>query len=199
MNKLNTALARELAADYLMRLRSGIESVNVSELVEVYKSITQVREVNGTVWICGNGGSSATASHMQVDMAFGVKPAVRARSMSDNSAALTATGNDVSFERVFARQLELEGTDRDLLIVISASGNSPNLVEAVRAGRLIGMTTCGFLGFDGGLLKPLVDIVVHTPTKKGDYGVAEDLHASLNHILKEMLNGFWGNGEQDKK
>lgn len=199
MSSSRNSEARQLAEEYLLRLQAGIASVNVSEIEAIYEVVARVRRIKGTVWICGNGGSSATASHMQVDLSFGVKPAVKARSMSDNSAALTATGNDVSFSRIFARQLELEGSERDLLIVISASGNSPNLLEAVQAAKLIGMRTCGFLGFDGGRLKSVVDISVHTPTRKGDYGVAEDLHASLNHILKEMLNGFWGNGEQEKK
>lgn len=199
MSSSRNSEARQLAEEYLLRLQAGIASVNVSEIEAIYEVVARVRRIKGTVWICGNGGSSATASHMQVDLSFGVKPAVKARSMSDNSAALTATGNDVSFSRIFARQLELEGSERDLLIVISASGNSPNLLEAVQAAKLIGMRTCGFLGFDGGRLKSVVDISVHTPTRKGDYGVAEDLHASLNHILKEMLNGFWGNEEQEKK
>lgn len=184
----------ELASSYLARLRKAIESINISELEVVHTTLTQIRDKKGTVWICGNGGSSATASHMQVDLSFGVRPPIRARSMSDNSAALTATGNDVAFDRIFARQLELEATELDLLVVISASGNSKNLIDAVRSAKSIGMTTCGLLGFDGGLLKELVEIVVHTPTSQGDYGVAEDVHAAINHILKEMLNGYWGNG-----
>lgn len=195
MESSRNVLARTIAEDYLERLKLGIDGVQVSDLESAYRAIALVRENQGTVWICGNGGSSATASHMQVDMSFGVKPGVRARSMSDNSAALTATGNDVSYESVFARQLELEGAKRDLLIVISASGNSANLLRAVQAAKEIEMRTCAFVGFDGGKLKDIVDIAVHTPTRQGDYGVAEDLHASLNHILKEMLNGFWGNGK----
>lgn len=195
MESSSNALARKIAEDYLERLRSGIGAVQVSDLENTYRAISNVRDNQGTVWICGNGGSSATASHMQVDLSFGVKPGVRARSMSDNSAALTATGNDVSYDSVFSRQLELEGSGRDLLIVISASGNSANLLRAVESAKRVGMQTVAFIGFDGGKLKHMVDIAVHTPTKHGDYGVAEDLHGSLNHILKEMLNGFWGNGK----
>lgn len=187
----------EIARDYLQRLKASIDAVSIVEIELAHQAILQTRLNNGTLWICGNGGSSATASHMQVDLSFGVKPAVRARSMSDNSAALTATGNDVDYDHVFSRQLEIEGAGRDMLIVISASGNSANLLNAVEAASKIGMTTCAFVGFDGGKLKGLVEIAVHTPTRQGDYGVAEDLHASLNHILKEMLNGFWGNGKPD--
>lgn len=195
MMKSTSALAGGIANDYLERLRTAIASVEISEVYAAYSLIFDVREAKGTVWICGNGGSSATASHMQVDLSFGVKPGVRARSMSDNSAALTATGNDISYDHVFARQLKLEGSEKDMLLVISASGNSVNLIEAVKAAKDLGMSTCGFLAFDGGQLKQMLDVVVHTPTRKGDYGVAEDLHASLNHILKEMLNGWWGDGE----
>lgn len=198
MHQYGDSSAGKIASDYLARLQEAIASLNVAELEETRALVSNVRVRQGTVWICGNGGSAATASHMQVDLSFGVTPTIKARSLSDNSAALTATGNDVSFERVFARQLELEGTKQDLLIVISASGNSPNLVEAVRSAKSIGMKTCGFLGFDGGILKTLVDNPVHIPTRNGDYGVAEDLHVSLNHILKEMLNGFWGNGKAAK-
>ena len=194
MTRSDNSQARRIAVDYIGRLQTALASVEVSELDALYGLILKVREANGTLWICGNGGSSATASHMQVDLSFGVKPGVRARSMSDNSAALTATGNDVSYDKVFARQLELEGSERDVLLVISASGNSANLIEAVHSAKDLGMPTCGFLGFDGGKLKQIVDVAVHKPTRQGDYGVAEDLHASLNHILKEMLNGFWGNG-----
>jgi D-sedoheptulose 7-phosphate isomerase len=190
-------LVSEIARDYLQRLKASIDAVSIVEIELAHQAILQTRLNNGTLWICGNGGSSATASHMQVDLSFGVKPAVRARSMSDNSAALTATGNDVDYDHVFSRQLEIEGAGRDMLIVISASGNSANLLNAVEAASKIGMTTCAFVGFDGGKLKGLVEIAVHTPTRQGDYGVAEDLHASLNHILKEMLNGFWGNGKPD--
>lgn len=195
MKDTSNTRAYEVAVDYFKRLKAGIAAVEVSEIEAVFNLMQRVRGVGGTVWICGNGGSSATASHMQVDLSFGVKPGVRARSMSDNSAALTATGNDLSYDKVFARQLDLEGSSQDMLIVISASGNSANLIEAVASAQKIGMPSCGFLGFDGGKLKSIVDVAVHTPTRHGDYGVAEDLHASINHILKEMLNGFWGNGE----
>lgn len=195
MSNASQQSSSRIAIDYLNRLQAGISSIEVSQIEAAHRLILETRALGGTVWICGNGGSSATASHMQVDLAFGVKPCVRARSMSDNSAALTATGNDVSFDKVFAKQIELEGSQKDLLIVISASGNSANLIEAVKSAKELGMSTCGFLGFDGGKLKSTVDVAVHTRTRQGDYGVAEDLHASLNHVLKEMLNGFWGNGE----
>lgn len=185
----------QIAVNYLNRLQAGISSIEVSQLEAAHRLILETRASGGMVWICGNGGSSATASHMQVDLSFGVKPGVRARSMSDNSAALTATGNDVAFDKIFARQIDLEGSQKDLLIVISASGNSANLIEAVKSAKVLGMSTCGFLGFDGGELKRIVDVAVHTPTRQGDYGVAEDLHASLNHVLKEMLNGCWDTGE----
>ena len=196
MANSSSGLARKMAGDYLERLTACIAEIQISELEKTVVAIEKTRDNGGTVWICGNGGSAATASHMQVDLSFGVKPAVRARSMSDNAAAITATGNDLAYSQVFARQILLGGNAKDLLIVISASGNSENLLEAVGAAKSVGMPTCAFVGFDGGKLKHQVDLAVHTPTRVGDYGVAEDLHASINHILKEMLNGFWGNGSK---
>jgi D-sedoheptulose 7-phosphate isomerase len=180
---------QEIAASYFKRLSVSLKSIPLKPLSELASKIEETRDLKGSVLICGNGGSSATASHMQVDLAFGVTPGVRARCLNDNSASLTSTGNDLSFDEVFSRQIELEADPRDLLIVISASGNSKNLLLAVAAASRIGVTTSAIVGFNGGKLKLGVDIPIHCPTETADYGVAEDLHASINHALKEILNG----------
>ena len=138
MANSSSGLARKMAGDYLERLTACIAEIQISELEKTVVAIEKTRDNGGTVWICGNGGSAATASHMQVDLSFGVKPAVRARSMSDNAAAITATGNDLAYSQVFARQILLGGNAKDLLIVISASGNSENLLEAVGAAKSVG-------------------------------------------------------------
>jgi D-sedoheptulose 7-phosphate isomerase len=174
---------------YFERLSAGLVRIPIDQLALLAAEIKKIRSNGNTVWICGNGGSAATASHMQVDLSFGVKPGVKARALTDNSASLTATGNDVSFDEVFSRQLTLEAEKGDLLLVISASGNSENLLRAVESAKAKGLSTAAFLGFDGGKLLGQVEIPILTRTIGGDYGVAEDIHGSLNHALKELLNG----------
>jgi D-sedoheptulose 7-phosphate isomerase len=181
-------IGKTLLEGYFSRLAEGLKAIPIDALLELGQTISRVRNQGKTVWICGNGGSAATSSHMQVDLSFGVLPGVKARALNENSASITATGNDVAFEEIFARQIALEGVEGDLLLVISASGNSKNLLRAVEEAKAKRITTAGLVGFDGGKLKNLVDLVIHTPTKIGDYGVAEDLHACVNHAIKELLN-----------
>jgi len=175
---------------YFSRLQGGISSLEYTQIAHLAQLIMDVSDAGGTVWIAGNGGSASTASHMAVDMSFGVKPAgrIRAISLSDNSSSITATGNDVAFEEVFSRQLRVLAKTGDLLLVISASGNSPNLLNAVREASGLGVRTSALLGFDGGMIASLVDCSLVTKTVIGDYGVAEDLHLAVNHCIKEILS-----------
>lgn len=178
-----------LADSYRNRLLQGLGSLPLHQISTFAKELVALRSRDGTLWIAGNGGSASTASHMQVDMGFGVSPGIRARALVDNSASITATGNDIGFASIFARQLALEARPGDLLLVISASGNSRDLLDAVEICKEMGIMTSAFTGFDGGVLKEIVDLAIVTPTAKKDYGVAEDMHAILNHMLKEILNG----------
>ncbi len=139
------------------------------------------------IYIAGNGGSAATASHWVNDLNKATKedgqPAMRVMSLSDNISWLTALANDEGYERVFAGQLENFARPGDVLIVISASGNSPNLLEAVEVARRNELLTIGFLGFDGGALKDRVDDYLWLPTEKGAYGLVESGHSFLCHLL----------------
>jgi D-sedoheptulose 7-phosphate isomerase len=108
-------------------------------------------------------------------------------SLSDNISWLTALANDEGYERVFSGQLENFAQPGDVLVAISASGNSPNLVRAVELARSRDVSTIGFLGFDGGVLKELVDECLWFPTERGAYGLVESAQALLCHILTECL------------
>jgi D-sedoheptulose 7-phosphate isomerase len=112
---------------------------------------------------------------------------IRAITLTDNSGVVTATGNDLGFEEVFAAQVELLGQAGDLLVVISASGNSPNLLAAVDVAKRQAMTVVGLTGFDGGKLVDVADISIHVNTAMGDYGPAEDAHLAVNHMVTEQL------------
>jgi D-sedoheptulose 7-phosphate isomerase len=153
-------------------------------------ALEELRHKSGTVFIAGNGGSSSTASHFAVDWGVGLgisQHPLRTISISESAASITATGNDQSFTRVFARQLECFGSPGDLLVLISASGNSQNLIETAETARSMGIKIASITGFDGGLLKTSSDISIHVETAILDYGVAEDLHLMIGHVIKESL------------
>jgi D-sedoheptulose 7-phosphate isomerase len=150
-------------------------------------------ESKGKIWIIGNGGSAATASHFATDLSRcsnSVGEPVHAISLCDNSSLITAIGNDFGFDSVFSRQLSKAAISGDLLIVISASGNSKNLLKAMEWAKGNGIKTLALTGFDGGKAKILADSSLHVPTTSGDYGVAEHAHSILCHFLSSQFRDY---------
>jgi len=183
--------AKQLAATFLRDFESLLRQVNLDALERIYQILRGARDRGATVYIAGNGGSAATASHWVNDLGKGAKESKRAplrvMSLSDNVSWLTALANDEGYERVFSGQLENFAKPRDVLIVFSASGNSPNLLRAVELARARKLITVGFLGFDGGALKNMVDETLLLPTRKGAYGLVESGHDLFCHILTACL------------
>lgn len=179
----------EMASKYFSRLKAALADVSLDKVSELAESIKETGSRGGTIWIAGNGGSASTANHMAVDLSFGVKPngSLRAVSLSESSSSITATGNDIQFDEIFSRQIESLARPGDLVILISASGNSSNLLMAAEAANIRWVKTAAIIGFDGGKLASIVGQAIITPTEMGDYGVAEDLHLAVNHCLKEIL------------
>ncbi len=144
-----------------------------------------------SVFLIGNGGSAANASHFAQDLAKGTAPGLeaprrlRAISLADNVGFLTALANDVGYERVFEQQLRTFAQPGDLLIAISGSGNSPNILRAVEWAREAGVETLGVTGFDGGKLRSLADHALHVPCD--DMGMCETLHAAVFHFAMSQL------------
>ena len=161
------------------------------EVIALAIAINQARKNGGTVYIAGNGGSASTASHFATDIGTGslnrANP-VRSISLCDNTAAITAIANDMDYSSIFAQQLKLLGKQGDLLIVISASGNSDNLIKAVEVASELGMQSHSLTGFDGGKLKQLtVGRNIHVETPKGAYGLVEDAHLAICHVITECI------------
>ena len=161
------------------------------EVMALAIAINQARKTGGTVYIAGNGGSASTASHFATDIGIGslnrANP-VRSVSLCDNTAAITAIANDMDYSAIFAQQLKLLGKQGDLLIVISASGNSDNLVKAVEVASALGMDSHSLTGFDGGKLKQLtLGQNIHVETPKGAYGLVEDAHLAICHVITECI------------
>lgn len=176
---------------YLGEFQDVVHAIDREALVRVVDRLRRARDTGRTVFIAGNGGSAATASHFANDLGKAAKhesrSPFRVMSLADNASWLTALGNDEGYERVFAGQLENFASERDVLVVISASGRSPNLVLAVELAKERGVETIGFLGFDGGTLLDLVDEAVWVRTQPGAYGLVETAHVLLCDLVTTCL------------
>jgi D-sedoheptulose 7-phosphate isomerase len=183
--------AKLVAVDYLERFQALLSAVDVDALARVVDHLRRARDEDRTVYVAGNGGSAATASHWANDLGKATKTSGRAymrvMCLSDNVSWLTALANDEGYERVFSGQLENFASPGDVLFVISASGNSTNLVNAVDLARDRGAVTVALVGFDGGVLKDLADEHLWLPIEPGEYGLVESGHTVLCDILTTAL------------
>jgi len=162
--------------------------LNIEKAVElIIKTIISEK----SIWVIGNGGSASTAEHFEIDMMYikqdSVEKKVKVTALTANSAVITAIANDKGYEHVFSTQLERKGQNGDLCIIISASGNSKNLIEASKMCKSIGIQTLSILGFDGGELLKTSNITLHFKTDYGQYGVVEDVHLSICHQISQSV------------
>jgi D-sedoheptulose 7-phosphate isomerase len=178
----------KFARDYFIGLKAVIDRVNIAQISAFLNELERVYSEDRQIFIVGNGGSAGTASHMACDLAktvLGKKPdrkrrRFRVMSMTDNVPLITALSNDFGYEYIFTEQLVLFARPGDLLVIITGSGNSPNIINAVKMAREMGMRTAGMLGFDGGQVLSLLDSPVLIPDF--NYGFVEDLHMVLDHL-----------------
>jgi len=191
--KKSTDAAYRHADIYLNYLTEILARVSRSEIASLVDILIRAWEHGANIYFIGNGGSAATATHFVNDLAIGTctegKP-FRCQSLSDNHAVVTAIANDYGYEYIFSKQLEKILQKDDVVIAISVSGNSLNLVKAMQVAKQKGSTTVGLTAFDGGKLKQIVDICVNVPTEKGEYGPAEDVHMVLDHLVAGYLKQF---------
>jgi len=182
-------MADPFAREYLSGLRKTLDEINIEDVTRVVEVLLDAYRRGRTIFIIGNGGSAATASHMMCDLAKGCavegKPRIRALSLTDNVSIMTAISNDISYEKVFTEQLKVFLEEGDVVLGITASGNSPNILDAIRYAKEHGATTIGFIGFGGGKLKALVDVNVTVSSR--NYGHVEDLHCVLEHLISQCL------------
>ena len=176
--------------DYLSSVLNNISLTDIEKFVEV---LLEARERESSIFFIGNGGSAATASHFANDIAIGTrtyeKP-FRAISLCDNQAVITAIANDDGYEKIFSQQLQVLLKKQDVVVAISASGNSPNLLDANDTAKKMNAMTVGISAFDGGKMKEMVDVSLHVTTEKGEYGPAEDAHMVLDHLVSNYLMRF---------
>ncbi len=172
---------------YLEDLNRALAGLSLQAVEEARDLVGRARDGGQQLFLCGNGGSAATASHMANDLGKGAsygRPAerrFRALALTDNIPWLTALANDVNYESIFSEQLENHGQQGDLLIAISGSGNSGNVLNAVDVARAKRMTTIGLSGFDGGELAKKVDLPIVVDSHH--MGRVEDVHTVILHMV----------------
>lgn len=173
---------------YLCELLSSLDFLAIEKVADCF---LKARDRGATIFFLGNGGSAATASHFAQDLGeIGRKAktkAFRTISLCENVPFMTALSNDYGFDRIFTGQLSNLFKKGDVLVAISASGNSPNVVEAVKLANRLRGTTIGLVGFDGGKLAKICDYLLHVKTRFGEYGPVEDIHLILDHMITTYL------------
>ena len=178
------------ARAYLEYLGQVIAALDVESIGAFARTLLDARERQARIFFIGNGGSAATASHFANDIAIGSrtwqKP-FRAMSLTDNMPIITAVANDYGYDEIFVLQLKTLMQAGDVVVAISASGNSPNVLKAVEWANENGAITVGLTGFDGGKLRRLAQSNVHVPTSKGEYGPVEDIHMVFDHLVGAFL------------
>jgi len=174
---------------------SIMQSLDYSALEKFVDLILSSRQKNQTIFFVGNGGSASTATHFVNDITLGSRQfedPFRCISLCDNQACITAIGNDDGYENIFLQQLQTLFKPGDILVAISASGNSQNLLDAAdwiktKDGYMVGLTS-----FDGGILQEKSDLNIHVPAVKGEYGPAEDIHMMICGLVGTLLRIKFG-------
>jgi len=186
-------MIKQFTNGYFTELKKTLDEIPMERVDKIVQMIYKAYRNNKYVFIMGNGGSASTASHFACDLGKGTicegKPRFRVVSLNDNMPLITALSNDFGYERVFIEQLMNLVSPDDLVISITGSGNSPNILKAVEYAKKQGAKTIGLIGFGGGKLQEIVD--EHITVSNTNYGQVEDIHLILAHALsqyfKEMI------------
>jgi D-sedoheptulose 7-phosphate isomerase len=182
-------MIKQFTNGYFSELKRTIEEIPMEKVEKIVQTIYEAYQNNKYVFIMGNGGSASTASHFACDLGKGTicegKPRFRVMSLNDNMPLITALSNDFGYDRVFVEQLMNLVNPGDLVISITGSGNSPNVLMAVEYAKKRGAKTIGLIGFGGGKLKGMVD--EHITVSNNNYGQVEDIHLILSHAISQYF------------
>lgn len=176
--------------EYIQTEKSVLDCLAISDINRVMNILEEARLAGKQIFICGNGGSASTASHLQSDfnkgISYGKEMKYKVECLSDNVPMLTAVANDIGYEAVFEVPLANKLSKGDLVIGISGSGKSVNIIRAFEYAKKIGAKTIAFTGYDGGELKKIADYNIHVPVE--DMQITEDIHIILNHMMMHILS-----------
>ena len=174
---------------YLDEMRQTLTKLSIEGIEDMVQLLEKARAQRKQVFLFGNGGSAATASHLAVDFGKGTiapdKPRLRAIALTDNMPLISAWANDASYADIFSQQLQSQVEPGDVVIGLSSSGKSPNVLNALKLARSLGATTIGLTGCDGCELKSLVDLCIMVPENRAEQ--VEDCHLMLGHLVTICL------------
>lgn len=175
--------------DYADKLSSALQLDGMNQVHELGNALQQAWRAGHSIYLCGNGGSAGNAIHLANDLIYGAGldngGGMRVEALSANAAVITCLANDLGYEHIYAEQLKVKAQNGDVLIVLSGSGNSPNVVKALETGNNLGMKTFAILGFSGGRCKELAQYPIHFEID--DMQVAEDLQLIVGHMCMQWL------------
>lgn len=181
---------KEAIDNYFNLLKQSVDGLDRKAIISFVDSLLEARKNGNNIYIMGNGGSASTASHFTCDFNKGLsyKKDIRFKMicLNDNIATMLAYSNDLGYENVFVEQLKNFLKKDDVVIGISGSGNSKNILNAIEYANIIGAKTVGLTGFDGGKLKDIVDISIHADIN--NMQVAEDVHMTICHMLYSVMS-----------
>jgi len=178
---------------YIERETELLNQLDVEGIRKIAETFLEAHERESTIYVFGNGGSASTASHMMNDFNKGISEYLEKKfhveCLNDNTATVLAVANDIGYEDIFSFQLKNKVKENDVVIGISGSGNSQNVVKALEYAKTRGAVTMGWVGFDGGQVSRIADLVFHVPVH--DMQIVEDFHLILNHLLMSVLMQHW--------
>ena len=181
--------AGEYLTAYSVAVNEAVCKIDKEKIQQVYLLLKKTTIAGGRIYVAGNGGSSAISDHLCCDFMKGTQvlghPTLRVHSLTANHALFTALANDFQYEEALSRQVEMLCDPQDILILISSSGNSPNIIRALEVAQAKKIKVVGFCGFSGGQLAQRADFVVHVPIE--NYGMVEDAHQMIMHVLAQTL------------
>ncbi|MGH9510082.1 MAG: SIS domain-containing protein [Terriglobales bacterium] len=175
--------------DYARRLNEVMDAADWTGAAHLAEELRGCWETGRQVFLCGNGGSAGNAIHLANDFLYGISKkrgsGLRVTALPANSSVLTCLANDEGYDEIFSLQLAVQGRAGDVLIVLSGSGNSPNILKALEEARKIGMRTFAILGYSGGKAKALADVPIHFAMD--DMQISEDMQLVVGHMIMQWL------------
>ena len=187
MNTVNSL--ENFCAGYADKLRHVLASADWSNVDQLGKDIRECWLAGRQVFFCGNGGSAGNAIHLANDFLYGIAKrtgaGLKVHALSANQAVMTCLANDVGYDSIYAEQLAVLAQAGDLLVVLSGSGNSPNILRVLEQASSMGVKSCAILGYSGGKCKSLADLSIHFPID--DMQIAEDMQLVVGHMLMKWL------------
>lgn len=180
---------RGFTGNYCCKLSESLRLIPHRAMELFFNEVLAVWQKDAQIFICGNGGSAANALHIVNDLFYGIAKekgkGIRAQALTANQSVVTCFANDISYNEIFSRQLDVLANPGDMLIALSGSGNSGNIVEALKKAKALEMSTCAILGYSGGKALELADFPIHLPVD--DMQIAEDAQLIVGHMLMQWL------------